>query len=219
MIRIRGSVTARRLLPAVVALLALTGVLVWEVMRAWPPVSGMTRVEPSSPVAAASETGTGLSLPDHSRTAPPLHFVHFVDGKGRATTLVDFRGRAVLLNLWATWCVPCREEMPTLDRLQARLGGPDFEVVALSIDRKGLSVVAPFYRQLGLKALGIYIDESGEAASDLGSVGIPTTLLIDKAGREIARKLGPAEWDSPQMTALIRRYLPSGADAGKKVGP
>ncbi len=86
-------------------------------------------------------------------------------------------------------------------------GGPDFQVIALSIDRQGLAVVKPFYQELGLTNLGIAVDESGKAAHLLHAVGVPLTLLIDREGREVARKMGPAEWDSPEMTTIIRRYL------------
>jgi hypothetical protein len=97
--------------------------------------------------------------------------------------------------------------MPALDRLQARLGGSGFQVVALSIDRKGLSAVQPFYRELGLKALRIYVDQSGEAADQLGAPNIPTTLLVDRNGRELGRVTGLAEWDSPPVEAMVRKYL------------
>ncbi len=145
-----------------------------------------------------------LSFAGQPRAVPDLHFV---DAEGHPLSLADFRGRALLLNTWATWCVPCRKEMPTLDRLQAKLGSPEFQVVALSIDRQGVSVIKPFYKELGLKALGIYVDQSGKAAGDLKAPGVPVTLLVDREGREIARKLGPAEWDSPEMIALIRQHL------------
>src|SRR3546814_12607159 len=88
--------------------------------------------------------------------------------------------------------------MPSLDRLQAGLGGPDFVVVPLSIDREGLPAVKAFYEELGLKALGIYVDQSGRASGKLGAAGIPTTLLIDREGRENGRTVGPAEWDSDE---------------------
>ena len=137
----------------------------------------------------------------------PLPELRFVDGEGRPLTLADFRGKVILLNLWATWCIPCLREMPTLDRLQAKLGGPHFEVVVLSIDIGGLPVVEKFYRALKLKALGIYVDKTLRVQRDLGIVGIPTTLLIDRQGREIGRFAGPAEWDSKEAIKAIRRYL------------
>src|SRR5216683_4193135 len=125
-----------------------------------------------------------FSPPDERRSVPDLRFV---DGDGRATSLGDFRGRVVLLNLWATWCVPCRREMPALDRLQAKLGGADFVVLPLSIDRGGLPPVKRFYEELGLQALGIFVDQSGAAMRELATPGIPTTLLVDRQGREIGR--------------------------------
>ena len=137
----------------------------------------------------------------------PLPEIRFENGEGGAMALADFRGGVVLLNVWATWCAPCRREMPTLDRLQATLGGPDFQVVALSIDRKGLSAVREFYDELGLETLAIYVDETGEAQRALSVLGLPTTLLLDREGNEGGRLLGPAEWDSPEMVAFLRDYL------------
>ena len=133
--------------------------------------------------------------------------VGFVDADGRAASLADFRGRVVLLNLWATWCVPCRREMPALERLQAKLGGAEFIVLPLSIDRGGLPPVKRFYEELGLEALGIFVDQSGAATRKLATTGVPTTLLIDRDGREIGRLIGAAEWDSPDAIALIREHL------------
>jgi thiol-disulfide isomerase/thioredoxin len=133
--------------------------------------------------------------------------VRFVDAEGQRMDLGRFRGRDVLLNVWATWCGPCREEMPTLDRLQTRLGGADFEVVALSIDRGGLDVVRDFYRELGLGALRIYVDPSGMAAIQLNILGLPSTLLLDRDGRELGRFVGPAEWDSEPVVEAIRERL------------
>jgi thiol-disulfide isomerase/thioredoxin len=133
--------------------------------------------------------------------------IQFQDSDGKTLTLADFRGKVVLLNVWATWCVPCRREMPTLDRLQAKLGGPDFQVLPLSIDRNGFEAITKFYAEVGVKHLAMYLDSGTEAASTLGAVGLPTTLLIDRDGREIGRLVGPAEWDSPDMVAFIRGYL------------
>jgi thiol-disulfide isomerase/thioredoxin len=113
----------------------------------------------------------------------------------------------VLLNVWATWCTPCRKEMPALDRLQQQLGGRDFEVVALSIDRGGNPAVAAFYREMDLRALAVYVDPTSEATSTLRTVGIPTTLLVDRQGRELWRKTGPAEWDRADFVELLRSYL------------
>ena len=157
---------------------------------------------------AADANAPTLSLHD---TARPLPDVTFADGGGASRSLADWRGKVVLLNLWATWCGPCRVEMPTLDRLQQRLGGDNFEVVALSVDRAGPGVVRRFYEETGIEALRLYIDQSGQALRTLGIIGLPTTLLIGAEGRELGRLVGPAEWDAPEIAALIEfiiRKLP-----------
>lgn len=163
---------------------------------------------PASEIAAAGDSLTLLAKPR------PVPVVNFVNGKGQPMTSADFRGRTVLLNIWATWCAPCRKEMPTLDRLEQKLGGPNFEVVALSIDHQGRDVVARFYRELGIKTLRLYVDQSAKAIGPLGVVGLPTTLLIDRDGYEIGRKIGPAQWDSAENVELIRRYVAAAAGAG-----
>ncbi|MDA1089803.1 MAG: TlpA disulfide reductase family protein [Proteobacteria bacterium] len=157
-------------------------------------------------VEAKPSTGTEFSFPllDEPRTLPELRFL---DGEARALTLSDFQGKLVLLNIWATWCVPCRREMPTLDRLQAKLGGPDFEVVALSIDRGGVEAVNKFYNEIAIKNLKTYIDSALKATRTLKVVGLPTTLLIDNDGREIGRLVGPAEWDTPEMISFLRKQI------------
>lgn len=139
--------------------------------------------------------------------------VRFVDADGQPMSLVDFRGKQVLLNIWATWCGPCREEMPTLDRLQTRLGGPDFQVVALSIDREGVDVVRDFYAELDLQALRIYVDTSTMTPINLNVLGVPSTLLLDENGREIGRYLGPAEWDGEAVVSAIREQLRAASSA------
>jgi len=160
----------------------------------------------TSLVAGGAVAGppAGFMLHEQPR---PLPQVSFEGPTGTSFRLADFRGKVVLLNLWATWCAPCRREMPTLDRLQALLDGPAFEVVALSVDREGTPAVAAFYEELGLDALTIYVDSSTRAMRALGALGLPTTLLLDRDGNEIGRLLGPAEWDSPGMVAFLRDYL------------
>ena len=157
-------------------------------------------------ISTASGADAPLNFAVRERPTP-LPEIQFMDGAGQRRALSDFRGKVVLLNIWATWCGPCRREMPTLDRLQAELGGPDFEVMALSIDRAGINVVRKFYAEVGVEHLAMYIDSSGKAARELGAVGLPTTLLIDREGREIGRLVGPAEWDAPEMVAFIRNRL------------
>ena len=160
---------------------------------------------PAAGPAAEPNDGTAvMALHDAPRALPELRFK---DGSGKPVSLADFRGKLVLLNLWATWCGPCREEMPTLDRLQGTLGGPDFAVVALSIDRAGIGVVDTFYAEISAENLDRYIDESGRVAQQLNALGLPTTLLLDREGREIARHVGPAEWDTPAMLGFFRQQL------------
>jgi thiol-disulfide isomerase/thioredoxin len=169
-------------------------------MRSWCLLLVMLATLPAA--AAAAEPNFAINDPPKA-----LPDVRFVDGDGGNRSLSDFRGKVVLLNVWATWCVPCRKEMPILDRLQNTLGGADFQVVALSIDRKGLDVVRKFYGEIGIKHLAVYVDRGGRAVRDLSAAGLPTTLLIDRAGREIGRLVGPAEWDTPEMMAFIRRQI------------
>ncbi len=159
-----------------------------------------------SRAAAATEPGAPFVWLEAPR---PLSELRFEDGEGQTLTLENFRGKVVLLNVWATWCGPCRKEMPTLDRLQARLGGPDFTVVALSIDRLGAPAVKKFYVEIGIAHLGLYVDSTTKAAAAIGLTGLPTTLLIDREGNEVARLVGPAEWDSPDMVARIEQYVVS----------
>lgn len=146
----------------------------------------------------------------HSEPRPlPLLDMRDVDGK--PVPLERFRGKVVLLNIWATWCGPCRVEMPTLERLQARFGGPGFEVVALSTDVEGVKAVREFYDSLGIKRLAIYVEGEGNVLTTLASPGLPTTLVLDVEGREVARALGGADWEAPEVERLIRSLLPPGA--------
>ena len=147
--------------------------------------------------------------PPFARLAAAKHIpdLQFEDSAGRAHTLADFKGKFVLLNLWATWCAPCREEMPALDRLQAELGGPRFQVLALSVDQQGPQIARKFFADVGVKSLALYVDRSAQATFKLGAVGLPTTLLVDPAGREIGRHVGPAKWDSPEFVASLRRRM------------
>ena len=133
--------------------------------------------------------------------------VRFETEDGSRGDMEDFRGKVILVNVWATWCVPCREEMPTLDALQAELGGDRFEVVALSIDRAGSPVVRRFYDEIGVNNLKMYVDKTMLSMTALRTVGLPTTILIDAQGRELGRLVGPAEWDDPEMVSFLRGFI------------
>jgi thiol-disulfide isomerase/thioredoxin len=144
-----------------------------------------------------------------ARTArpKPVPELRFNDAQGREHTLTDFRGKVVLLNIWATWCEPCREEMPALDRLQAKLGGERFQVLALSVDQDGPAVARKFYAETGIKALPLYIDPTAKAAFTVDAAGLPASLLIDRQGREIGRHLGAVKWDEPEVVERLRRAI------------
>ena len=136
--------------------------------------------------------------------------VAFENRAGARLTPEDFRGKVILLNLWATWCAPCIRELPSLDRLNAKLGGESFEVVALSIDRKGWPAIDAFFARLGIASLAGYLDQTMRATAAMGATSLPTTILIDARGREIGRMSGPAEWDSEAAETLIRRAIEDG---------
>ena len=138
---------------------------------------------------------------------PLVPDLSFKDGQGADIKLSQWQGRVVLLNLWATWCAPCRKEMPTLADLQKQLGSKDFEVVALSVDRKGIAASSAFLKETGADSLGLYVDETTKSLDDLQAFGLPVTLLIDRKGLEIGRLLGPAEWNSAEAIALLKAAI------------
>jgi thiol-disulfide isomerase/thioredoxin len=130
-----------------------------------------------------------------------------VDRNGDPVDPGRFEGRVVLLNFWATWCAPCVAEMPTLDALQGDMGGEDFMVVTLSVDRRGMETVAPFWEEHGFKNLEIFLDPRSRSYAAFGTRGLPTSYLIDHTGKVVGYMEGHAEWNSEAAKALIRYYL------------
>ena len=129
----------------------------------------------------------------------------FLDRDGTEHRLTDYAGKAVLLNFWAVWCVPCKEEMPALDRLQAELGGEDFQVVTIATGRNSEAGIDRFFEEEGIENLPYFTDARMALARSMGVVGLPVTVLIDREGREVARVIGEEEWDSPAAMDLIRQ--------------
>ncbi len=156
--------------------------------------------------APASADSVFRPLAWHAKPRPVPKLL-FETETGQIVRLREFRGKVVLVNIWATWCSACRREMPYLDRLQGMLGGKSFEVVAISIDRDGRRAVEPFYRELGLRYLRIYLDRTRVSMRRLHVFGIPESILIDRQGREVARSSGPNAWTAPPLVRAIQRVI------------
>jgi thiol-disulfide isomerase/thioredoxin len=170
--------------------------------------TGESKITPGGNGGIGKELATGTMAAfviKPKRSAVPE--VTFTDAAGKPLTLAHWKGRVVLVNLWATWCAPCRKEMPALASLQGQLGGKDFEVVAISVDRKGVEKSSEFLKEIGASMLILYADPSTAALNTLRAPGLPATVLIDRNGNEIGRLLGPAEWDSPEARALIKAAI------------
>lgn len=183
-----------------------------------PPDNGRPEAKEDSGAAGAGAAATsaetakwslaglnkGAMAPLLVRASPlDLPDINFNDASGATKSLADWRGKIVLLNIWATWCVPCRDEMPALDKLETDLGGDAFEVVAVNIDKNGPDKAKAFLQETGATHLALYTDPSGKLFAALKAVGMPTTLIIDRDGKEIARLVGPADWGSPEAKRVI----------------
>jgi thiol-disulfide isomerase/thioredoxin len=187
--------------PLVMMLLIAAAGLYWV-------MGGAGKVEsPPAAVAASSlkplATSAMAAFLAHESRKNIVPFT-FKDASGADKTLGDFKGRVILLNLWATWCAPCRKEMPDLARLQREMGGPDFEVVALSLDIKGAEASSAFLKETGADNLALYTDTTSASLAALQALGLPATILIDRQGLEAGRLLGPANWASDEAKALVR---------------
>lgn len=191
----------------IVLCVAVLGVLLYRMAE---PERGarLALVPGDAPARAAIGKFTALVQP---RPAPD---VNFAGTSGATQSLAALRGRVVLVNFWATWCAPCIKEMPSLVRLQAKLG--DLAVLAVSEDRRGAELVEPFLAKYQLTGLATFLDPKNTVGHAFGVEGLPTSILIDRDGRIVGELQGAAEWDSPAMLKLIGDYLaaPRAADAG-----
>jgi thiol-disulfide isomerase/thioredoxin len=142
-----------------------------------------------------------------ARPPKPIADLEFLDADNKPIHLADFTGKTRLINLWATWCAPCVKEMPSLDRLQATLPARRFIVLPISLDGPSKPKVVPFYREQDLRNLGIYYDKDKKAMSVLGVSVLPTSILVDPAGRELGRLEGDADWDTPEGIALMESAM------------
>lgn len=158
------------------------------------------------PLARGEVAAVGVS---QAPKPPPV--IAFAGPEGQPMSLSDFKGRTILVNLWATWCVPCREEMPALDKLQAELGGPDFQVVAINVDTRNREKPRAWLQENGITNLAYHADPEGKLLQVLQKsghvVGLPTTFVVDASGCEIALLKGPAEWSSPDAVTFMRTAL------------
>ena len=145
-----------------------------------------------------------FQLADRLITRPDISWV---DRNNRPIELADFEGKVVLFNYWASWCGPCQRELPGIDRVQVKLGGENFEVVALNIDREGKPIALKFARRLRLKNLKLYLDPKSVTARSLGLRAMPTTYMFDRKGNLLGRLEGGAEWDTPEALALIQYFI------------
>ena len=169
----------------------------------------MRRILPVLAILGLLAGGTTLAAeaPIETKAPEPLPALTFQTMDGQEASLADFAGKVVVLNLWATWCAPCREEMPSLDRLQARFADRDLVVLALSVDRAGPERVQQFLDEIGVKQLHVYRDPKAAATRAVKVPGLPATILVDRKGNEVGRVLGIAEWDGPAAVQAIEKLL------------
>ena len=187
------------------ALFALLGALVLGFGIYWfNTPQGKVKIAPVPEVV--SEVVRQGSMASYIKRDTPrnLPSFSFVDASGATKDVGVLKGKVTLLNLWATWCAPCRKEMPELAKLQREMGGADFQVVELSEDLKGYDTSAAFLKQVGAENLTLYSDDRAAALDAVKGPGLPITLLLNREGQEIGRLIGPAPWASDEAKALIR---------------
>jgi len=164
------------------------------------------RIEKIPQAPAASGAGQNLGQFTALTASLPAPALVFTTRDGVQKHLADFKGKLVLVNLWATWCAPCVEEMPSLDRLQAKLGDK-LTILAISEDRQGEKVVSPFLAKIGIQHLAIFLDPKSAATNEFGAQGLPTSYLIARDGTIVGKEEGGATWDSGEMIAKLTPYL------------
>lgn len=161
----------------------------------------------TAPASLSSAAESGVDKLIWHETPKVVPDTPFQDGAGETLTLSDFKGKLLVVNLWATWCAPCIREMPTLDALEAALGGDKFHVIALSQDREGERVARPFIEKNGWTNLELYVSDGTTFGREAKVRGLPTTLVIAPDGLEVARLEGTAEWDSDEIKAVLQNLL------------
>jgi thiol-disulfide isomerase/thioredoxin len=205
--------TLTQIAAGLAVLAAITGYYLFEAQgRKAGPADAAAQTPAAAPHGVTRSLATGalaafLVKPNRKAAAD----IVFQDGEGRPLRLGDWKGKVVLVNLWATWCAPCRKEMPDLAKLQKELGSEQFEVVAISVDRDGAKAAAAFLKDTGADNLKLYVEPTSSIVNDLQALGLPATVLVDRKGNEIGRLLGPADWASPEAQALVRAALAEGA--------
>ena len=164
--------------------------------------------QPQSLSAALESLATGemqgFEVFDNPRIIPTFPFY---TEAAEEISFSDFEGKVILANFWATWCAPCRYEMPSLARLQTKFPNVDFEVIIISIDREGFAATQPFLKEIGVEHLPSYLDQRSALALSIGAIGLPTTVLLDKDGVWLGRMVGPVEWDSEDAGNFVARAI------------
>ncbi|MFQ5346953.1 MAG: TlpA disulfide reductase family protein [Rhodothalassiaceae bacterium] len=202
----------RHILFGVLALLLLAAGG-WAAYGKWGAHESTSATSPSAaPAASGAELAagamTGFVL---ARELRPLPADLTFEGPDGLVHLDDYRGQVLLINLWAEWCAPCIEELPTLDRLAAKLAGPEFRVVPISLDSAPVAEAQAVLEKYGASHLTTLADRKMTVMAALGIAGLPTTILVDRKGRELGRFVGPADWSSPGALALVRSAIDGGA--------
>ena len=203
----RGSKSPRTIAAAVIfaALIIIAVVVVASGPKPQPATqeSEKTAEKPADTAAAKPEPISIAML----ETPRPVPATVFKDAADADQTLANFNGKVLVVNFWATWCAPCVKEMPTLDALEAKLGGPDFQVLTISQDREGAKVAKPFVEKNQWTHLPLYVEAAGKFMKDTRLNGLPTSLIVDKHGNEVARVEGELDWNSPEVEKVLRDLM------------